>query len=117
MAAPTFIFEVDPNGDRLRFGCEQRTVTPVKPEGAGAAEYSLAAFVSDDPEGIMFSSWPPGRVRAADRDRVGARGDEARGLRLRTRFQLSGEAPGGAPLRIILAPQLGTAVIDGLITQ
>ena len=32
---------------------------------------------------------------------VGARGDEARGLRLRTRFQLSGEAPGGAPLRII----------------
>ena len=66
MAAPTFIFEVDPNGDRLRFGCEQRTVTPVKPEGAGAAEYSLAAFVSDDPEGIMFSSWPPGRVRAAD---------------------------------------------------
>ena len=27
MAAPTFIFEIDESGDRLRFGCEQRTVT------------------------------------------------------------------------------------------
>ena len=44
---------------------------------------------------------------------VGARGDEARGLRLRTRFQLSGEAPGGAPLRIIPAPQWTASLIGG----
>ena len=55
-----YIFELDETS--IKFGCQQRTITMVKPEEAG----TLYDFVTSDPAAIVSSSWGPGAVRPSE---------------------------------------------------
>ena len=57
-AEPKYLFEVDRNAGHIRFGCQQRSITMVRPEAGG----SLEEFICSDPESIVMSSWGAGRV-------------------------------------------------------
>lgn len=58
MAAAEFIFEMTDDRSQIRFGCRQRTITPVRPEEGG----SLQEFLGSRSDAIVMSSWDAGQV-------------------------------------------------------
>lgn len=54
-----YIFDMDDN--TIKFGCQQRTVTMIRPEAGG----SLYEFVTSDPGSIVKAAWGPGSVKAS----------------------------------------------------
>jgi len=65
MAQPEYIFEMAEDRSSIRFGCRQRSLTPVKPEAGG----SLQEFIGSDASAIVMSSWDAGQVEAAHNSR------------------------------------------------
>ncbi|EOD15157.1 hypothetical protein EMIHUDRAFT_470586 [Emiliania huxleyi CCMP1516] len=62
MAQPEYIFEMAEDRSSIRFGCRQRSLTPVKPEAGG----SLQEFIGSDASAIVMSSWDAGQVQRVD---------------------------------------------------
>lgn len=62
MAAAEFLFEMNEDRSKIRFGCRQRSLTPVKPEEGG----SLQEFISSNSDAIVMSSWDAGQVQRVE---------------------------------------------------
>lgn len=62
MAAPQFLFEMAEDRSTIRFGCRQKSITPVKPEEGG----SLQEFIGSSAGAIVMSSWDAGQVQRVD---------------------------------------------------